>query len=97
MKIELTKSECDGIVIALCTRIRSLEARNDPEIYAAEPLWKWQESEAGKWVMENAVQTPSWHRHVDPSSFGWTYTIRAELTPKDYTFWWMKWGYQLTK
>ena len=34
MKIELTKSEWDGVVIALCTRIESLEARNDPEIYA---------------------------------------------------------------
>jgi hypothetical protein len=69
----------------------------DPDLYAGEPLWKWQNSEMGEWVMANAVQTPSWHRHIDPSSFGWTYTVRAELSPKDYTFWWFKWGHELTK
>jgi hypothetical protein len=69
----------------------------DPDLYAAEPLWQWQNTDMGEWVMTNAVQTPSWHRHTDPSSFGWTYTIRAELAPKDYTFWWFKWGHALTK
>ena len=69
----------------------------DPDLYAAEPLYQWQESEMGKWVMANAIQTPSWHRNIDPSSFGWTYSIRAELSPKDYTFWWMKWGHSIDK
>jgi hypothetical protein len=69
----------------------------DPDLYAAEPLWQWQNTEMGEWVMSNAVQTPSWHRLVDPSSFGWTYTIVAELSPKDYTYWWIKWGCELTK
>ena len=69
----------------------------DPDLYAAEPLWQWQNTEMGEWVMDNAVQTPSWHRLVDPSSFGWTYTIQAELSPKDYTYWWVKWGCELTK
>ena len=69
----------------------------DPDLYAAEPLYQWQNTEMGEWVMSNAVQTPSWHRLVDPSSFGWTYTIVAELSPKDYTYWWIKWGCELTK
>ena len=69
----------------------------DPDLYAAEPLWQWQNTEMGEWVMSNAVQTPSWHRLVDPSSFGWTYTLVAELSPKDYTYWWIKWGCELTK
>jgi hypothetical protein len=69
----------------------------DPDLYAAEPLWQWQNTEMGEWVMSNAVQTPSWHRLIDPSSFGWTYTILAELSPKDYTYWWIKWGCELTK
>jgi hypothetical protein len=68
----------------------------DPDLYAAEPLWKWQNTDMGKWVMANACQTPSWHRNVDPHSFGWAYSIRAELSPKDYTFWWFKWGHTLT-
>jgi hypothetical protein len=69
----------------------------DPDLYAGEPLWQWQNSEMGEWVMANAVQTPSWHRRINPASLGWTYTIHAELSPKDYTFWWIKWGCNLTK
>lgn len=68
----------------------------DPDLYAGEPLYNWQNSEMGEWVMANAVQTPSWHRKINPASFGWTYTIRAELSPKNYTFWWIKWGHGLT-
>ena len=29
----------------------------DPDLYAAQPLWEWQSSEMGKWVMERAVDT----------------------------------------
>jgi hypothetical protein len=34
----------------------------DPDLYAAIPLGKWQDSESGKWVMEHAVETPWWER-----------------------------------
>jgi hypothetical protein len=67
----------------------------DPDLYAAQPLWEWQESEMGEWVMANAVQTPSWHRSVDPSIYGYAYSIQAELSPKNYTYWWLKWGHKL--
>ena len=65
----------------------------DPDLYAGEPLWQWQQSEMGKWVMANAVQTPSWHRAPDPQSYGYAYSIQAELSPKNYTYWWIKWGH----
>ena len=58
----------------------------DPDIYAAEPLWEWQNSEAGKWAMENCSETPSWHRDMDPQYYG----IRITLTPELYTFWKLK-------
>ena len=67
----------------------------DPDLYAAEPLYQWQKSEMGEWVMENAVQTPSWHRSADPYNYGYAYSIRAELSPKNYTYWWLKWGHEL--
>ena len=67
----------------------------DPDLYAGEPLWQRQTSEMGKWVMDNAVQTPSWHRAPDPNTLGYAYSIRAELTPKNYTYWWIKWGHEL--
>lgn len=64
----------------------------DPEIYAAEPIIKWQESEMGKWVMGRSVETPKWHRFMDVSQYNYTYAITAYLKDVDYTFWTLKWG-----
>lgn len=64
----------------------------DPDIYAAQPLWEWQESEMGKWVMERAVDTPEWHRNLDYVTFGYQYAIVAKMKDVDYTFWALKWG-----
>jgi len=65
---------------------------DDPDIYAAQPLWEWQQSEMGKWVMERAVDTPEWHRHVDHTTYGYQYAIVAKMKDVDYTFWTLKWG-----
>ena len=62
----------------------------DPDIYAAEPLWEWQNSEAGKWAMENSSETPSWHRNIDIARFGYSYQIKIKLTPENYTYWKLK-------
>ena len=64
----------------------------DPDLYAAEPLIKWQESEEGKWVMENAVETPVWHRMADPISFGYKYSITAKLQGVRLTEWLLRHG-----
>ena len=64
----------------------------DPDLYAAEPLYNWQQSEMGQWVMEKAVDTPEWHRHADPISYGHQYAIVAKLKDIDYTWWTLKWG-----
>ena len=63
----------------------------DPDLYAAQPLYDWQKSEAGKWVMEHAVETPFWHRAVDPNSYGYKYYIIARLKEQDQTYWTLKW------
>lgn len=65
---------------------------DDPDLYAAQPIYEWQNSESGKWVMEHAVDKPVWHRMLDPMVFGYKYKITAKLTAKDYTFWTLKWG-----
>ena len=61
----------------------------DPDIYAGEPLWEWQNSEAGKWAMENCAETPSWHRDID-SHYGYSYQVRITLTPKQLVYWKLK-------
>lgn len=66
----------------------------DPDLYAAQPLIEWQNSEAGKFIMSHAVETPVWQREVDHTLFGYRYAITAELKGKDYTFYCLK--YQKT-
>jgi hypothetical protein len=64
----------------------------DPDLMAAQPLYNWQTSEEGAWIMDHAVDQPVWHRLHDVSLMGWQYVIKAKLTAKDYTFWTLKWG-----
>jgi len=63
----------------------------DPDLYAAQPLWEWQESEQGKWIMSHAVEAPVWHRHADPMNYGYDFAITAKLKERDYTHWLLKW------
>jgi hypothetical protein len=63
----------------------------DPDLYAARLMLDWQNSEAGAWVMENALEQPFWHRHVDPIIFGYRYYIVARLRDQDQTYWALKW------
>ena len=65
---------------------------DDPEIYAAEPIWQWQKSDAGKFIMENAIEPPSYHRHMDISVYGYRYAIVAELEKKKLSEFYLRWG-----
>lgn len=69
----------------------------DPELYAAEPLLNWQNSEMGKFVMEKSVETPMWHRMHDQFNYGYTFAIEAWLKGADYSFWVLKWGNEVDK
>jgi hypothetical protein len=62
----------------------------DPEIYAAEPIFEWQQTEAGKWVMEHSNPAPSFHQIVDFTEWGTRYCIKCYLTPENYTYWKLK-------
>jgi hypothetical protein len=66
---------------------------DDPDLYAAEPIYQWQKSDAGKWVMENYCnEAPIWHRHADPTHFGYTYTISATFEDKKLTEFYLRFG-----
>jgi len=64
----------------------------DPDIYAAQPLWVWQQSLKGQWIMEHAVEPPTWHRQIDHTNFGYRYAIMAELPGPRVTEYYLKWG-----
>jgi len=62
----------------------------DPDLYAAQPIWEWQQSEAGKFIMEHAVEKPYWIRQVDHHSYGHKYKIIARLSEPNQTFFRLK-------
>ena len=64
----------------------------DPDLLIASPIWDWQQTEAGKFVMEHAVERPYWIRAVDPYSYGHVYRIMARVSEQHETFWRLKWG-----
>ena len=80
------------MVTTLTVHEFSLGDVDDPEIYAAEPIYKWQQTEAGKFVMEHAVEEPFWGRSVDHINWGYRYRIRAKLTDQDATYFLLKYG-----
>jgi hypothetical protein len=62
----------------------------DPEIYAAGPLFDWQQTEQGQWVMENSVCQPTFYIEPDMSSMGYRVNVQAEFNEKNATFYSLK-------
>lgn len=60
----------------------------DPDLWAASSLYEWEKSSAGEWAMKNSNPTPSWHRI--PCDYGWQYQVKIYLTPKQLTFYRLK-------
>lgn len=85
-----SKDGLDVITTSYVVHTFRISDAEDPDIYAAEPIWEWQQSEPGKWIMENAIQKPSWHRHLDMNTYGYMYQIRADLTDAQITYWKLK-------
>lgn len=64
----------------------------DPDLFVADPIWKWQQTDAGKFVMEHAVDQLYFTRGIDHHSYGHLYRIVARLSEQNETFWRLKWG-----
>ncbi len=56
----------------------------DPEIYVAQPIWEWQQTEKGKWVMEHGLE-PTFSIITEPITYGYRVVIHAHITPKRWT------------
>ena len=62
---------------------------DDLEVYVAEPIYNWQQTEAGKWCMEKA-ENVYWTTASDPRFFGHRIKIIGTLEDKYATFWALK-------
>lgn len=64
----------------------------DPDIYAAAPIFDWERSEAGQFVMNNAIDKPEWCRNHSYLTMGYEYAIIAELEKKKLTEFYLRFG-----
>lgn len=63
---------------------------DDPEIYAAQSLWEWEQSEVGQWCMKNCVDTPTYTISMDITQYGYRVTISGNLREHDNTYFMLK-------
>lgn len=56
----------------------------DPEIYIAQPIYEWQQTEHGKWVMTHGRDT-QYQLYAEPVTYGYNVIISAHITPKRWT------------
>ena len=62
---------------------------DDIEIYAAEPIYEWQQTPEGKWAMEKAEDI-YWTSAIDHNTFGHRIKIIGTLKDKYATFYALK-------
>jgi hypothetical protein len=65
---------------------------DDPHVYAAEPIWKWQQTDAGKWVIKHSNPAPDWTVGFTYQTYGYKVNIIANLEDRDVTYFNLKWG-----
>jgi len=67
---------------------------DDIDIYAAQPIWEWQQTQHGQWVMENAYDL-TYHTTQDYSLMGHRIVIRGEINdPRRITEYFLRWPNQ---
>lgn len=67
---------------------------DDPEIHAASPIYNWQQTEQGRWVMQHSNPEPYWTMGFDHSTYGYRIDIVAQFSDVDTTFFQLKYGHQ---
>jgi hypothetical protein len=64
----------------------------DPELYAAQPLWEWQQTDVGQWVMAHSKPEPYFTIGISVETYGYNIKIIANLEDTDLTYFNLKWG-----
>ncbi len=67
-----------------------MNGMEDPEIYAAEPILAWQNSEQGRWVMNHVTEPPVFHIMHDANTYGHRVVISGNLSPEAQTYFLLK-------
>lgn len=71
-----------------------LSDSDDPEIYAAQPIYEWKKTEAGAWIMKHSKPEPYWTLGFHHETYSHRVRITANLTDEEQTFFQLKYGHQ---
>ena len=66
----------------------------DPNLFVASPIYDWQQTDSGKYIMEHSNPTAKWVRGNSPDyyTYGHVYSILAYLTEEQVTYWNLKYA-----
>jgi hypothetical protein len=64
----------------------------DPQLYAAAPIYEWERSEAGQWIMAHSLVVPYFQILTDMNTINYKLRIVADLKEQDITYFKLKWG-----
>lgn len=92
LRTEQNQPKVNGGIVEITVHSVALGDVDDPEVYAAEPILKWEKSEPGQWIMIHAVDKPTFYVGTNHMSYGYQCVIRAKLHEEDVTFYELKWG-----
>lgn len=87
---ESTFNECPPKTHKIVVHQFAMGDVEDPDLYAAEPIYQWQQTEAGKFAMEHSSPVPSWHRGLDHETYSHRYSIVAYFDDVAYVQWVLK-------
>lgn len=62
----------------------------DPDLMVAQPIYEWQQTDAGKYVMEKSDPAPKWVRGNHPQTYGHLYKIYGYFTKEEACWWRLK-------
>lgn len=64
----------------------------DVDIYVAQPIYEWQQTEKGAWCMSNATDL-TYDVTVNPNNFGYKIIIKGEVEQSQAVECILRWGY----
>ena len=64
---------------------------DDVEVYAAQPIYEYLQTEQGKWVQDRCEDL-TWHTLANPDTYGWTVLIRGSITDQHATEYYLRYG-----
>ena len=63
----------------------------DPELYAAQPLWEWQQTDQGQWVMKHCSD-PQYIVRTDDHNWGHQIIVYGLVEDQLATEYLLRWG-----